>query len=173
MNSTPEPPPIQTSRAQFFRLGSRSERPSRVWVRVTRSMASGFVVIALLGAIPTLPTWQSLATTGMPIWALGLLLAGFLQVVFALYMTLWPSSASLLTTAAFGLTLTATYALLFVVRLLVPDDHTWSRAWQLDINAFSASQEALWCVVMLLLTGLWTYFAGRVSLLGRQWERTR
>ncbi len=173
MNSTPEPPPIQTSPARFFRPGSRSERPSRVWVRVTRSMASGFVVIALLGAIPTLPTWQSLVTTGMPTWALGLLLAGFLQIVFALYMTWWPSSASLLTTAAFGLALTATYALLFVVRLLVRDDHAWARAWQLDVNAFSASQEALWCIVMLLLTGLWTFFAGRVSLLGRQWERTR
>lgn len=167
---SPEPPPVQPVASRFFRAVGRSERPSRVWVHATRQLAAGLVVIALLGTLPTLPTWQSLATATMPIWAMGLLLSGFLLVAYAAYMALWPSSASLLVSAVVGLVFTAAYASLLVIRLLVSDTHAWARVWQLDTNAFSASQEAGWCFMMLLLIGMWSYFAGRVAILGRRWE---
>ncbi len=134
-------------------------------------MAAGLIVVALLACIPTLPAWRPSGTDPLPLWALGLALASLLQVIYAAYMTLWPAAASLLTTAVVGLSMTGGYALLLVTRLLVDDRHAWVRAWQLDINSFSPNQEAGWCFVMLLLTGMWSYFAGRAGLIWMRWER--
>lgn len=168
----PKPPPSAATRsARWFCHVDRESLPPAAWVRASRQLAAGLVVIALLGCIPVLPVWGSEGPEPLPPWAVLFILVGVLQAAFAAYFALWPADASALVVASFGLLTTAGYAMLLAVRMLVRDDHAWSRFWQLDVNSFTRSQEAGWCFVMLLLVGMWTYLAGRLAVFWFRWNR--
>ena len=52
------------------------------------------------------------------------------------------------------------YATAAAIRLLAAEGNRATAFWDLDGNAFSSSQEALWCFLMVVLTGLLSCFAG-------------
>jgi hypothetical protein len=54
------------------------------------------------------------------------------------------------------------------VRLLGTDDNRVLSLLALNRNALSTSQEALWCVLMALLSGLASFLAGRHASLWQQ-----
>ena len=156
----------------FFRRMARRTLPPAAWSRATRQLSAGLILIAMFGSIPTLVAWRSSdGIADLPLWAIGLSLLGVLQIVYTVNLTILPDSATLLVTAVFSLLISAGYAMLLAVRLLVSDSHPWMRFLQLDVNQHDMQQEAGWCFVMLLLTGMWSYFAGRAANQWRQWNR--
>ena len=158
-------------RTFFFRRMARRTLPPVAWSRATRQLSAGLILIAMFGSIPTLVAWRSSdGIADLPLWAIGLSLLGVLQIAYAVNLTILPDSA-LLVTAVFSLLISAGYAMLLAVRLLVSDSHSWMRFLQLDVNQHDMQQEAGWCFVMLLLTGMWSYFAGRAANQWRQWNR--
>ena len=140
----------------------------------TRQLAAAVCVVALVGAVPLAIAWPNegwSTPASVPHWMIVLGLISVLHLFYALYMAQLPDWASLVVATLFLLLATGAYAMLAAVRLLVDDHHAWMRFWELDTNAFSAGQEAGWCFIMLLLTGLVAYFAGRTAMLWR-WTLT-
>ena len=130
------------------------------------------VVVALIGLVPALMAWpgtNSAVRGDLPAWLVLLVLLTWLHVAYAIYLAQIPAPASLLVATLFLLAVTSTYAMLAAVRMLVDDRHAWMRFLHLDANPFAPAQEATWCFLMVLLTGMVTYYAGRLALFWR-WD---
>ena len=99
-------------------------------------------------------------------WAYVLLLVAMLQLAYAIYLVQIPDWSSVWVVSIATLLLATTYATLMSIRLLSGDTNGVIRFLDLHDNAFSSGQEAGWCLIMLILTGLVSYLAGRF---GARW----
>ncbi len=99
-------------------------------------------------------------------WAYALLLLATLQLAYAIYLVQIPDWSSVWVVSIASLLLATAYATLMSIRLLSGDTNGVIRFLDLHDNAYSSGQEAGWCLIMLVLTGLVSYLAGRF---GARW----
>ncbi len=133
------------------------------------NLAIAMIGVAAIGILPAVYI-SYLAWAGdsqqaaIPTWALLTYLVAILHLAYAIYLVQLPDWSTVWVTTAITLMTSAAYATLLGLRLLVSDQHRLIHFLQLDINRFHAGQEAGWCFIMLMLTGVVSYFAGRSAL---------
>ncbi len=135
-------------------------------------IAAALSVIGLLSVVPIVVAhWETVAQQVSPVrerWALAILLLAILHVVYVLYLVQLPDWSCVWVVSLFLLLVTTLYATVLGVRLLAPAGNRIMVLLELDGNQFSSKQEAGWCFLMILVTGVTSYLAGRV---GTQWYR--
>ncbi len=135
-------------------------------------ITAALALIALLSVVPVvvaqLESTGQLASPILERWALAIVLAAILHVVYILYLIQFPDWSCVWVVSLFLLLVTTLYATLLGIRLLAPDGNRIMELLELDGNQFSSAQEAGWCFLMVLITGVTSYLAGRVAA---QWYR--
>ena len=101
-------------------------------------------------------------------WACAALLLGFLELCYAVYLLQLPDWSSLRVVSIVTLGIAAVYAAVAGIRLLAAPGNRLMEFWELDGNVFSSSQEALWCLMLVLLTGSLSYAVGHLCT---RWSR--
>jgi hypothetical protein len=96
-------------------------------------------------------------------WALLVVLAFLLQLVYVLYLLQIPDWSAAWVVSLFLLSISTAYATLLGIRLLASGGNAIVAWLQLERNPFSRGQEVLWCLLMTLLTGMLTYVTGRFA----------
>jgi hypothetical protein len=135
-------------------------------------IATVHVAIVFVSLIPLLVVlWQGYASERplhLERWAIFLVGLATLQFAYAIYLIQLPDWSSVWVLSAVTLLLSTAYATLMGIRLLT------SRAIPLTVwlgmegDQFTGGQEAGWCLIMVLLTATFSYFAGHF---GMQWYR--
>ncbi|MHB0959267.1 MAG: hypothetical protein ACYC6N_13690 [Pirellulaceae bacterium] len=139
--------------------------------RMLGFLALALIMLALLGAVPAALALLQPGTFGpvrLERWAGAVLLLGILQLCYSVYLLQLPDWSSLRVVSFVTLAIAALYAGVAGIRLLAGPGNRIMEFWELDGNAFSSSQEALWCFMLVLLTGSLSYLAGHLST---QWSR--
>jgi len=157
-------------RSQSLRRSSKRRATAAALKSSARQLGAAMAMVALIGVVPALMAWPGtnpVVRGELPAWLVMLLLITWLHLAYAVYLAQIPHPASLLVATLFLLVVTSMYAMLAAVRMLVDDRHTWMRFLRLDTNQFAAAQEATWCFLMVLLTGMVAYYAGRLALFWR------
>jgi hypothetical protein len=101
-------------------------------------------------------------------WAYLLMALATLQVAYAIYLFQLPDWSSTCLVSAVMLLVATGYATLLGVRFMDRDANPLTGWLEMDGNRFSTGQEAGWCLIMLLLTATFAFFAGRY---GAAWHR--
>ena len=136
-----------------------------------QNLVLALVTVALLSGLPVVLAVvgrQGAETTHLERWAFGILLAGILQLVYALYLFQLPDWSSVWVVSLLTLCIATAYAGLMGIRLLASQGNRVIEFLELDGNRFSSGQEAGWCLIMVLLMGTLSYLAGRF---GTNWYR--
>ena len=173
----PPPAPSQVPADQPAIVVTPAPLPSRRQVRDPHKQAiqlvsAGVAILALLNTIPIVvavrqpdsnapATW--LGGRVLEAWALAIILVTILQLVYLLYLLQLPDYSSLRMVSLLLLLISTSYALVLAVRLLASQGNGIMEMLGLDSNAFSSSQESLWCFLMTILTGVMSYVAGRAA----------
>jgi hypothetical protein len=162
-----EEPAIVVNTMVESRTHSRSDR-DRPRLQL---VALALVLLALLGVIPValaLMQPRDIGPVHLERWSCAVLLVGILELAYAVYLLQLPDWSSMRVVSFVTLGIAAVYAAVAGIRLLAASGNRVMEFWELDGNGFSSSQEALWCFMMVLLTGSLSYLAGRF---GAQWSR--
>jgi len=126
------------------------------------------VLVAIPSSAPdpsiVLPARHTLENWGV----IGIALAS-LHVAYCVYLLQLPARASLSVVSLFLLLVASAYALLMAVRLFGTENHQLVQWLALDHHRFTAGQQALWCFLLVLLSGLVSYLTGRAAT---RWGRT-
>jgi hypothetical protein len=139
---------------------------SQLWL-----IALALLGLALLGAVPVaiaLCAPKDVGVVRLERWACAALLLGFLELCYAVYLLQLPDWSSLRVVSFVTLGIAAVYAAVAGIRLLAAPGNRLMEFWELDGNVFSSSQEALWCLMLVILTGSLSYVVGRLCT---QWSR--
>ena len=107
---------------------------------------------------------------GVSRWAFLILMLGIVQVAYAVYIAQLPDWSSVWVLALVSLTLASAYAMILAVVLLSATDNGVI-AW-LHLDQAPRAKAARWCFMMLSLTSLLAYFAGRFSVRWHRIEQT-
>ncbi|MFO7903629.1 MAG: hypothetical protein ACQESR_07345 [Planctomycetota bacterium] len=177
----PEPPPAPASDGQpIIVINTDSSAPHRPavdpsWLTV-RLLALGIAVLALLDVVPVVvaarQSWgghptQWLHAHMLEPWALAVILVAILHLVYMIYLLQLPDYSCVRVVSCFLLVISTAYAIVLGVRLLAPSGNRLMTSLALESNPFSAQQESLWCFLMMTLTGVLSYLAGRAA---SQWQ---
>lgn len=142
-------------------------------VRRVRIVAVGLVALALVGLIPVLVDAllaRDVETSGWERWATVACWFSLLEVGYAIYVWQLADWSALRVVSWMTVLVAGVYAMAAAFRGLAANGNRVTAFWDLDGNAFSSSQEVLWCFLMVVLTGLLSYVAGTWSA---QWGRLR
>lgn len=141
-----------------------------------RLLAVGIAVLALLDVLPvvvaTRQAWGESPTQWIHAhmlepWALAAMLLAILHLVYMIYLLQLPDYSVVRVVACFLLVISTAYAIVLGVRLLAPGSNRLMTSLALESSPFSSRQEALWCFLMMTLTGVLSYLAGRAA---SQWQ---
>jgi hypothetical protein len=130
-------------------------------------MAAGLVVLAGIGLLPLgvdsflsrdveMPRWDR--------WATAVCWLSMLEASYAVYVWQLVDRSAMRVVSWMTLVVAGIYATAAAIRLLAAEGNRATAFWDLDGNAFSSSQEALWCFLMVVLTGLLSCLAGAWSV---------
>jgi hypothetical protein len=100
-------------------------------------------------------------------WAYLVLLIGIVELAYALYLFQLPDWSSIWVVTLATLLIATAYAMLLAVVLLARDDSRLLVSLQLTAAHLPKGRVTLWCLMMVSLTSLLTYFCGRV---GVRWQ---
>ncbi len=138
--------------------------------RIVNFLCGGVIAVAMTGVLPIVFLLGQKRDAAMPFefqrWAYGLILLGILQLAYAIYLAQIPDWSSVWVVSLATLLLATAYATLMGIRLLASDDNAIIGFFDLHDNPFTSGQEAGWCFLMLLQTGLLSFLAGRF---GTRW----
>jgi hypothetical protein len=134
-------------------------------------LAAATVLIGILGMVPggldIVDHFRFLEDSpGVSRWAFVILLLGCLQIAYALYVAQLPDWSSVWVLALACLALAALYALVLALILMSSADNPIIH-W-LHLDRAPRGKSARWCFMMLSLSSLLAYFAGRFSV---RWHR--
>jgi hypothetical protein len=134
-------------------------------------LAAATAIIAILGMVPggldIVDHFRFFDDSpGVARWALLILLVGCVQIAYAVYVVQLPDWSSVWVLALACLALAASYALILALILMSSNDNS-ILDW-LHLDRAPRSKSARWCFMMLSLTSLLAYFAGRFSV---RWHR--
>jgi hypothetical protein len=145
--------------------------PAATRRRTARQLAFGLGLIAALSVAPAvilLPErGASTAFSGAPAWVVVLLMIGIIQGAYATYLYQLPDWSSLRVTTIVTLGLSALYAMSLGM-LWVNDEGGRLARWLNLEEGSGASGAARWCFILLCVTSLYSFAAGRVAA---RWRR--
>ena len=141
--------------------------------RRVRIVAVSLLALALVGLIPVLVDallTRDVETPGWERWATAAFWVSLLEACYAIYVWQLADWSALRVVSWMKLLVAGVYEMAAAFRRLAADGNRVTAFWDLDGNAFSSSQEVLWCFLMVVLTGLLSYAAGTWSA---QWARIK
>lgn len=141
--------------------------------RRVRIVAVSLIALALVGLIPLFVNallTRDVESVGWEHWATAAFWFSMLEFCYAVYVWQLADWSALRVVSWMTLLVAGVYAMAAAFRGLAANGNRVTAFWDLDGNAFSSSQEVLWCFLMVVLTGLLSYAAGTWSA---QWGRIR
>lgn len=148
----------------------RGYEADRDKVATVRWLATALLITGLIGIVPAIidVVEHSLSDTseGLSRWACGLLLVGLLQCAYAVYLVQLPDWSSVWVVTCFSLVIAASYAAMFGLTLLSSDQGHFVQILDLA-DRLRGGKATAWCLIMLSLMSLTSYFSGRV---GTRWR---
>ncbi len=171
----PIPPPVATDQPVVV-VASRTS-PARhagksQYMQAIQLVAGGLVALALLSAIPIFlvmpqstpdPLVESLSDRILAPWSVVIMLAAILHLAYAIYLLQTRDYGCVWVVSVFLLAVSTGYAMLLGMRMLATQGNRFLALLQLDSSAFPANQQTLWCFLMMTLTGVMCYLAGRTA----------
>lgn len=112
--------------------------------------------------------WQNPEVVSTPSWIYVVLLAGVIQLAYAVYLAQVPDWSALWSTTAALLAASAGYALMLGTTLAGRDESTLVVLLQYA-DKVPGNRAAMWCFVMLCFTSVVTYFLGVTAA---RWHRS-
>lgn len=171
----PDPPSASADEQPAIVVDTRIERRTHAPIDGTRRqlwlIALALMGLALWGAVPVAIAMcepKEFGAVRLERWACAALLLGFLELCYAVYLLQLPDWSSLRVVSIVTLGIAAVYAAVAGIRLLAAPGNRLMEFWELDGNVFSSSQEALWCLMLVLLTGSLSYAVGHLCT---RWSR--
>lgn len=136
-------------------------------VATVRWLAAALLITGLVGMVPAIidvvEHMLSETSDGVSRWACALLLIGMLQSAYAMYLVQLPDWSSVWVVTIFTLALAAGYAAMFGLTLLSTDQGHFVQILELADRVHGGKATA-WCLIMLSLMSLTSYFSGRVGV---------
>ena len=149
----------------------RGYQPDRDKVATVRWLAAALAVIALFGLAPALldlrEHLQSDVSQGLSRWAYTLLLLSILQFAYAVYLVQLPDWSSVWVVTIFSLLIATGYAAMCGLTLLASEQSDFAQVLELT-DRLRGGKATGWCLIMLLLTSLMSYFSARIGARWRQ-----
>ena len=156
----------------FSEATSLAHRAERVRIATARWLAAGFGLISVAGLTPTILGFLEPAGVGLwlsiPLWSYVLIFATTVQLSYAVYLATIPDWTSAWIVTLVSTFLSTAYALFLGLALLAGKRGPLVELLELG-DHLGDRRLASWCFIMLSLTGLWSYYAGRFSI---KWSRT-
>jgi hypothetical protein len=166
-DDTRQAPPLETDEVELPVRGYEADRDK---VATVRWLAAAILLTGLVGTVPALidVVEHSLSETseGLSRWACGLFLVGLLQCAYAVYLVQLPDWSSVWVVTIFTLAIAASYAAMFGLTLLSSDQGHFVQVLDLA-DRLRGGKATAWCLIMLSLMSLTSYFSGRV---GARWR---
>ncbi len=176
----PAPPPLATPEPEIVIHIDETLRRRVVLSRDAHGVHLLAAAMALLGLLSVIPVILTMINPGpdpaislqanptTEPWAMAILLAAILHLVYMLYLIQLPDWSGVWVVSLFLLLTTTLYATVLGIRLLASPNNLVMQLLALDGNQFSSNQEVGWCLIMILVTGTVSYLAGRF---GMQWRQ--
>ena len=165
--AAPPTPELETDDVEIPVRGYEADRDK---VATVRWLAAALLITSLIGIVPAIidVVEHSLSDTsdGLSRWACGLLLVGVLQCAYAIYLIQLPDWSSVWVVTGFTLVIAASYAAMFGLTLLSSDQGHFVQILDLA-DRLRGGKATAWCLIMLSLMSLTSYFSGRV---GARWR---
>jgi hypothetical protein len=134
-------------------------------------LAAALALAALFSTIPAIMDviehLTAFGSAGVSRWAVLLLLAGCLQIAYAVYLAQLPDWSVVWVASLVSLVLATVYAMLLGVFVFADEHSQFIRVLELE-DKLSGNRAAGWCVIMLSLSCLLAYGMGRFSV---RWHR--
>ncbi|MDA1050482.1 MAG: hypothetical protein O3C40_08375 [Planctomycetota bacterium] len=166
-DDVPEIPRLETGDVELSVRGYEADRDK---VATVRWLAAAIMLTGLVGIVPAITdvVEHSLSQTsdGLSRWACALLLVGVLQCAYAIYLVQLPDWSSVWVVTFFTLAIAASYAAMFGLTLLSSDQGQFVQLLDLA-DRLRGGKATAWCLIMLSLMSLTSYFSGRV---GARWR---
>ena len=135
-------------------------------------LAAGLAAVALCSIVPALADVRehlsALDSPGVAPWASLVLMVGFLQIAYAVYLVHIPDWCTVWVVSVVYLILATVYAM-FLGVFLLSDTHSQFIRWMGLVDQLSGDRAVGWCMMMLCLSCLLAYALGRYSV---RWHRT-
>jgi hypothetical protein len=151
-------------------LPIRGYEPDRDKIATVRWLATAILITGLVGTIPAIidvvEHLLSQTSDGLSRWACALLFVGLLQSAYAFYLIQLPDWSSVWVVTTFTLALAAGYAAMFGLTMLANDHSHLIQVLDLA-DRLRGGKATAWCLIMLSLMSLTSYFSGRI---GAQWR---
>ena len=155
------PPPLPRT------LSVRGYEADRDKIATVRWLAAAILITSLVGMVPAaidvIEHMLSDTSNGVSRWACGLLLVGVLQCAYAVYLVQLPDWSSVGVVTVFTLAIAAGYAALFGLTLLSSDQGHFVQILDLA-DRLRGGKATAWCLIMLSLMSLTSYFSGRIGV---------
>jgi hypothetical protein len=179
----PAPAPIEPAEpAQPLIVVTADSSPARRPVRdphrqTLHLLAVAIAALALLSIIPIVvamgqplleqPTSMAGGRVLQP-WAMAIMLVAILHIAYMLYLLQLPDYSCVRVVSLFLLLVATSYAVMLGIRLLASGENRILESLGLEGNLFSSGQEASWCFLMMIITGVLSYLTGRAA---SRWQR--
>ncbi|MCA9122040.1 MAG: hypothetical protein H6822_12200 [Planctomycetaceae bacterium] len=136
-------------------------------VATVRWLAVTLAIAGLVGMVPAIidvtEHWLSPTSGGVSRWACVLMLVALIQSAYALYLIQLPDWSSVWVVTFFTLAIAGSYAAMFGLTLLSTDQGEFVQLLGLA-DRLRGGKATLWCLIMLSLMSLISYFSGRVGV---------
>ncbi|HUG71594.1 MAG TPA: hypothetical protein VMM76_27875 [Pirellulaceae bacterium] len=159
-----EAPQLETGDVELSVRGYEADRDK---IATVRWLATAILITSLVGMIPAIVDviehMLSDTSDGVSRWACGLLLVGVLQCAYAVYLVQLPDWSSVWVVTFFTLVIAASYAAMCGLTLLSSDQGHFVQVLDLA-DRLRGGKATAWCLIMLSLMSLTSYFSGRVGV---------
>ena len=145
----------------------RGYQANRDKVATVRWLAAAILITSFISMVPAVidvvEHVLSDTSAGVSRWACALLLVGVLQCAYAVYLVQLPDWSSVGVVTCFTLAIAAGYAAMFGLTLLSTDQGHFVQILDLA-DRLRGGKATAWCLIMLSLMSLISYFSGRVGV---------
>ncbi|MFV1968766.1 MAG: hypothetical protein ACC628_25395 [Pirellulaceae bacterium] len=145
--------------------------PDRGKTSTVRLLAVALALAAICSTLPavldTVAHFRFADSPGVARWAYLLLLAGTVQLAYAIYLAQLPDWSTALVVSVVSLVVATCYAATLSLTLLAPADSGVISFLDLTDQRVNG-RAAGWCFIMLCIASLLSYFSGRIGIRWRQ-----
>ena len=178
--------PLQENEGEIWDLAEMEEEVSPEWRgyaprskerNTVQWLAAIFFLLALFGMGPALlrlVNWSHYwfndleDPPGIYCWTAVLLIAGIVQLAYAVYLYQLPDWSTVWVIALVSLFITTAYTVMLVIELQADLMNPVLVMLELNQETISMGKQAAWCFCVLLVNGTFTYFAGRYGIRWKQ-----
>jgi hypothetical protein len=161
----PEPPP------RAVPVRKEPVQPTAQQYAQARVLSACLATLAIFSTIPAvwewIAGWQSVEPPPTPPWVFAILLAGLLQLAYAVYLSQLPDWSALWATTLATMISAAGWALLLGATLLGKQESTLVLLFRYG-DKLPGQRAGMWCLVMLCFTSVLAYFLGIAAVRSRR-----